>query len=267
MRQLRWWSVIVLAFALLAGVSGGAQGSTPANPEIEERAMGILERVAQVLAQAQRYSVTVDIGYDVVQDSGQKIELGETRTIVVRRPDHIRIDTVARDGSRRGFIFDGKELAVFDIEDKVYATLAKTGTIDDAIDYFVNDLGMRLPLSDLFSSKLPETMRQVVQTARYVGQEPIAGELCDHVAVREVWTDWQVWVTKGDQPQFRRVVITYRCSEGQPQFWARFRDWNFSPDVPDALFVFQPAEGAVKIPFARRQNAEVGEQERKGEQR
>jgi hypothetical protein len=127
----------------------------------------------------------------------------------------------------------------------------------------VNDLGMRLPLSDLFSSELPETLRQVVQTARYVGQETIAGELCDHVAVRGARTDWQVWVTKGDQPQFRRVVITYRRSEGQPQFWAQFRDWNFSPDVQDMLFVFRPAEGAVKIPFARRQSAEAGEQERR----
>jgi hypothetical protein len=267
MHQLRWWSVIALAFALLAGVSGGVQGGTAVNPEIEERAMAILERVARVLAQAQRFSVTVDIGYDVVQDSGQKIEFGETRTIVMRRPDHMRIDTVDRNGSRRGFIFDGKELAVFDIEDKVYATLAKTGTTDEAIDYFVNDLGMRLPLSDLFSSDLPETLRQVVQAAQYVGQETIAGELCDHVAVRGVRTDWQVWVTRDDQPQFRRVVITYRRSEGQPQFWAQFRDWNFSPDVPDALFVFQPAEGAVKIPFARRESAEAGEQEKKGEQR
>ena len=112
MHQLRWWSVIVLAFVLLASVSGGVQGGTPANPEIEERAMAILERVAQVLAQAQRFRVAVDIGYDVVQDSGQKIEFGETRAIVVRRPDHIRIDTVDRDGSRRGGIFDGKELGL-----------------------------------------------------------------------------------------------------------------------------------------------------------
>jgi hypothetical protein len=49
MHQLRWWSVIALAFALLAGVAGGVQGGTP---EIEERAMAILERVAKVLAQA-----------------------------------------------------------------------------------------------------------------------------------------------------------------------------------------------------------------------
>ena len=252
MHQSPWWSVIPLAFVLLAGVPGGSRSGTPASPEIEAQAMAVIERVATVLAQAQRFSVTVDTGYDVVQDSGQKIEFGATRTMVVRRPDRIRIETVSRDGSRRGFIFDGKELAVFDVDDKVYATHAKSGTIDDAIDYFVNELGMRLPLSDLLSSELPETMSDAAQSAQYVGQETMAGELCDHVAVRGDRTDWQIWATRGDRPQLRRLVITYRRSEGQPQFWAQFRDWNFSPEVPDALFRFQPAEGAVKIPFARR---------------
>ena len=61
-----------------------------------------------------------------------------------------------------------------------------------------------------------------------------------------------------------RLVITYRRSEGQPQFRAQFSDWNFSPEVPDTLFVFRPADGAVKIPFARRQATGAGEPEPKG---
>ena len=90
------------------------------------------------------------------------------------------------------------------------------------------------------------------------------GERYSHVAVRGVRTDWQVWVTGGERPLLRRLVITYRRSEGQPQFRAQFRDWNFSPEVPDALFVFRPADGAVKIPFARRQATGAGEHEPKG---
>jgi hypothetical protein len=209
----------------------------------------------------------VDIGYDVVQDSGEKIEFGETRTIVMRRPDHLRIDTVNRDGSRRGFVFDGKEIAVFDVEDKVYATATQPGSTDEAIDYFVNELGMRMPLSELLSPKLPARLQTLVQAARDVGQETIAGELCDHIAVRGLRTDWQVWVTRGDPLQLRRLVITYRRSEGQPQFWAQFHTWNFAPDVSDTRFVFQPEPGAVKIPFARQQAAETREQEGKGERR
>jgi hypothetical protein len=264
MRPVQWWLALVIAFSMLAGVPDGARGGTTANPEVEPQAMAILEGMVAALAQAQHFSVTVDIGYDVVQDSGEKIEFGETRTIVMRRPNHMRINAVNRDGSQRGFIFDGKTLAVFDVDDKVYATVDRSGTVDEVIDYVVNDLGMQLPLSDLLSTKLPETLQQVVQTARNVGQETIMGERYKHIAVRGVRTDWQVWVTGSEKPLLRRLVITYRRSEGQPQFRAQFRDWNFSPEVPDALFVFRPADGAVKIPFARRQAAGVREQEPKG---
>jgi hypothetical protein len=43
--------------------------------------------MASFLAKAPRLSVTADCSYDVVQDSGQKIEFGEVRAITLRRPD------------------------------------------------------------------------------------------------------------------------------------------------------------------------------------
>jgi hypothetical protein len=87
---LRWWSVLILVLAMRDVLPGGARGGTPTAQEIEAQAMAILERTAQGLSQAQRFSATVDIGYDVVQASGQTIEFGETRTVVVHRPDCIR---------------------------------------------------------------------------------------------------------------------------------------------------------------------------------
>ena len=57
-----------------------------------------------------------DCSYDVVQDSGQKIEFGERREMTLRRPDRARIDVTRRDGSRRGVLFDGQQLTAFDLE-------------------------------------------------------------------------------------------------------------------------------------------------------
>ena len=86
------------------------------------------------------------------------------------------------------------------MKDQVYATATRPGSTDEAIDYFVNQLGMCMALSDLLSSKVPTTLPTIVWAARYVGQETIVGELCDHIAVRESRTDRQVWVTRGDPP-------------------------------------------------------------------
>jgi hypothetical protein len=243
-----------------------AQEGKAAAPEIEEQAMTPLKRMATVLSQAKQFSFTADVGFDVVEDSGQKIEFGETRKIAVRRPDHARVDVTKRDGSVSGFVFDGQQIAVFNVQDKVYATAAKPGTLEEAIAYFINALDMRMPLGQLLSSNLPQVLQDWVHEADYVEQATIAGVPCDHLALRGDRADVQLWIAQGDQPLLQRMVITYTLAEGQPQFWAQFSGWNFSPALSDALFTFTPSEGASKIVFAPRQHSESGETAAQGGQ-
>jgi hypothetical protein len=254
----------VLLVLSLAGTLAGAQQPRMAAPTRDDQAMAILKRMADFLSHTQRFSVMVDIGFDVVQASGEKLEFGETRKIVVRRPDHARIDIPKRDGATGGFRFDGREIAFFNTTEKVYATAAKAGTLDEAIAYFIDDLDMRFPLAEMLSSNLAERLPQRVRAADYVEPSSIAGVSCDHLAFRGDLADLQLWIAQGEQPLPRRLVITYKHAEGQPQFWAQFGDWNLSPEVPDSLFVFTPPEGAVKIAFASRRPGSSGETETKG---
>src|SRR5262245_42272512 len=132
--RVTWQLMPALAFMVLLGsLPVNAQEGKAAAPAVEDKAMTIVKRMVAMLSQAKQFSFTADIGFDVVQDSGQKIEVGETRKIVVRRPDDIRVDVTKRDGSVSGFVFDGQQIAVFNVQDKVYATVAKPGTIDEAI--------------------------------------------------------------------------------------------------------------------------------------
>jgi hypothetical protein len=222
---------------------------------------------AEFLAKAQRFSVTVDIGYDVEQDWGQKLEFGATRKITVRRPDRMAVDITDRDGTRRGFRFDGKQLAFFGLDEKVYATAQKSGDIDAALAYFIRDLRMPLPLAEFVSNNLPKNLKDRVDEAYLVEEATIAGTRCEHLALRNDRVDAQLWVAKGDQPVLQRVVLTYKRANGQPQFWANFHDWNFSPDAPDTLFTFTPAEGAARIAFVAGMDPDAGvNQQEKGAQ-
>jgi hypothetical protein len=261
------WHLIsgMVCLLLLHGVPVAAQESKTAQPATEGQATPVLKRMADFLSKAPRFSTTVEIGFDVVQDSGQKIEFGETRKITIRRPDHVRIETTKRDGSVSGFFFDGKEIAVFNVQDKVYATVPKPGTLDAAFDYFTDDLDMRLPLADLLSSDLPKLLQERVREVDYVGQAAIAGVPCDHIALRGDRVDIQFWIAKGEQPLPHRLVITYTLAEGQPQFWAQFSEWNLSPEVPDSLFAFTPAAGAAKIAFMPRPSVQPGGNATEGE--
>ena len=265
MRHVRFGVVVAWVLTLLLlSAPGRAQQTSAANPELEEQAMAVVKRMTEFVTQAQRFSVTVDSGFDVVQDSGQKIEFGETRQIVLRRPDRVRIDATKRNGSKSGMFFDGKDIAVFNTKENVYATVTRPGTVDEAIAYFLNDLDMRMPLAELLSSQLAKMLPEQVRAAAYVEPSQIAGVPCDHLALRGDQADLQLWVAQGAQPLPRRLVITYTREDGRPQFWAQFSEWNLAPEVPDALFVFTPPAGAAKIAFALQQRIQPGAAEEKG---
>jgi len=218
-------------------------------PGEENRAAARLEAMATFLAKAQRLSVTIDCAYDVVQDSGEKIEFGERRELTLRRPDRARVDVTRRDGARRGLLFDGTQLTAFDLDEKVYATVSKPGTVDAAFDYFVNDLNMRLPLREILKTDFPRELKDVLGSARLVGEEQLGGAATDHIAFRGHTTDAQLWIPRDGDPLPKRIVITYRLAGGQPQFEADLGAWNLAPDLPDTLFTFTPAVGAEQIPI------------------
>lgn len=239
---------------LLTGAPGSArQTGSSAAQDSAAQARAVLQRMTDFLSQATRFGVTLDIGFDAVQDYGQKIEFGETRKLVLRRPDRLRVDTTARDGSKSGFVFDGKDITVFHVQENVYATAAKPGSVDEALAYFVYDLDMRLPLAELWNSQLSKRLPQRVHSAAYIESSSIAGVSCDHLALRGDEVDLQMWIAQGQQPLPQRIVLTYRQADGRPQFWAQFSDWELAPTVPDALFAFTPAPGAAKIAFSPRQ--------------
>jgi hypothetical protein len=254
-----WILASALALFLAAGPISAQQVGPADQKKNEEEAMAVVKRMADFLSQAQRFSVTADIGFDAVQDSGQKIEFGETRKILLDRPDRLRIEETKRNGSKSELVFNGKTIMIYYAKDNVYATTDRPGTLDDAVSYFVNDLGMRLPLSQLIDSKLAAKLPGQVLSAAYVEQSSIAGVPCDQIALRGEDADMQLWIAQGDQPLPQRVVITYKRLDGRPQFWAQFSDWNLKPKVSDKLFSVTPPKGAVKIAFAAQQMIPPGQ--------
>jgi hypothetical protein len=244
--------VLVLAAALAPLTGFATTATTTQNNDVEPDAMAALMRMATALADAERFSVTADISYDVVQRWGQKIEFGSVRRVTVRRPDRLRADVVDRDGTRTGITFDGRAISVFLPDRRVYAVAPRAGSLDDALTYFVEQLDMRLPGRELFSSDLPQRLQARVESARVVGMETVRHVRCVHLALRADDVDIQVWTQAEGTPLLRRLVITYRQVVGQPEFRADLTDWNLSPEVPDALFDFTPPAGAERIPFVAR---------------
>jgi len=215
----------------------------PANAE------DILKRMAEFLAKTPQFSVNLSDSFDVVQESGQKIEFGESRKIIVSRPNGLRVDLEESSGEKHTVQYDGKDITISSPTENVYAQVAKPGGIDEAVKYFLKDLHMRLPLAALLISRFPAEVESRTQSLDYVEKTVIDGTSTHHLAGRTETVDYQVWIADGAQPLPLRIVLTYKNAEGMPEFRAQFSDWNLAPKIQDSQFAFTPPEGARKIVF------------------
>jgi hypothetical protein len=245
--------VAVLAVTL-AGAQPAAQQQAPAaapQPTASQaQAREILMRMARYLSTLPAFSVTVNSNYDVLQASGQKIEFGERRKLVVNRPDRLSVETERSDGARTAAVFTGTDMVLVDLTNGVYASERQPGSLDEGILHFVSDLGMRLPLAALLMSRLPLEFERRVRSIDYVEKTNLFATPSHHLAARGDTVDFQVWVTDGAQPLPLRVVLTYKNEPGQPEFRANFADWNRAPVITAATFKPPIPDGAHKILFA-----------------
>ncbi len=250
---------------MVIGLSASAETSDidDETSQVGVNAMATLQKFAQFLSNTKQFSFIMESGYDVVQDSGFKLEFGARHNITVQRPNHARIEVTRRGGEKRIVNIDGKEISVADPNDNVYAVVSKSGSLNDAIDYFTNDLQMTLPLAELFYDNFPNIITDKVITAHTVGEATIAQVLCEHLVIQNDEVDIQIWIEKGDQPLPRRIVITYRNEIDKPQFKAQFIEWNLSPQISKSLFTFKPPKDAHKIEFAPiiTSEAQMGEEQ------
>jgi hypothetical protein len=220
-------------------------------PGISEEAWNILTRMTEFVSHAKGYSLVVNSGNEVVQRNGQRLEFGSYITATLKRPSQANVRFENRDGSNATVILDGETISVSSTQMKmfVYDTVGQPGDIDTSFDYLTGVLGTNDQLRDFFSIDLTDTLAGLVKSGSYLGESDISGVLCDNLALRTENQDVQLWIAKGSIPAPCRIVVTYTKIEGQPQFWAQYVEWDFSPEFSDSMFKFSPPENAERVDF------------------
>ncbi len=218
-------------------------------PVLSEDAAKIMARMTDYISAAPAFSLLADTGYEVVQKNGHVLEFGSQLTLAIQRPSKAIGRFDSRDGGSSTTVLDGEAIWVYIAKENIYDTTSQPGDIDGSLDFLSKQLGIPLQLRDFFSKDLTASLGSAVQSGYYVGESMISGVMCDHLALRSEKEDVQVWIARGVEPVPRRIVITYRQIEGQPQFWAQFTDWNFSPELSDTTFTFSPPGDAQRVRF------------------
>ncbi len=242
-------SIACTGLGLSSTPSGVDAGNEPI-AEVSAEAIAAVERMSAFIASRSSLGFTAEIQYDAIQSSGQKLEFGSERRIILRRPSRARVSVTHWDGAEELMVFDGKRLSVALPEQRIYASVAFEGTASQAFDHLVDEHNVASPLFDLLSADLPKHVKSRTISALDLGTVTIGGVRSDHYAFHGERVDFQIFIRQGDEPVPLRFVIDYHAEPGSPQFRAQLRDWELDASPPDSLFRFAPVTGAQRVPFA-----------------
>lgn len=251
--------VLLASCALAAACSREPQtaekqpGATPAAEtaaSIEPEAIAAVNRMGAYLRTLDDFEVQAETTVDeVAADNGQKLQFSGSTRYRVRPPNAFQVQT-RTDRRHRDFYYNGNEFTVYSPRMQFYATAPAPATITETLNVLEERYDIEMPLRDLFTwgtAQGPDVSN--IAAADHVGFARMGGVDTDQYAFRQGAVDWQIWIERGERPLPRKVVITSREEEGQPQYSAELA-WNLSPRFSASTFAFAPPAEARRIQIA-----------------
>lgn len=239
----------------ILAVSGlSSLGSLPAATAWAEEAQqaGVSEDASAALARMSktlqaRNSLLSRGRFAYVGPNGELLHIAHATKTVFRRPDWLSLDISGDDGSIK-LLYDGKTLVIYAVEQKQYASVPLTGSIDKALDFVEEQTGTDFPLADLLTDDPGKSVLSGVAAGGQVGTATIDGVRCIHFFfIQPPDMDLELWLQDNEQSLPHRFVVTYRSLPGHPDFIAELSDWNFSIHSPDSDFEFKPPAGVTQV--------------------
>jgi hypothetical protein len=247
---MRWTFALVGCVVLRAA---GAQppktgGTQPSKPKIDPKADEQLRKMTQSLAGISAMQFDADHTLEVVTRDGEKLQFLARSRLSVQRPNKLRSDRIGALADLTLY-YDGQKITIYGKRLNMYASIQAPSTLDEAIDFARDRLDIEAPAADLLYTDAYEGLMKDVVSGQYIGLEPIGERMCHHLAFREKYTDWQLWVEDSAMALPCRYIIISTNITGEPEFSVTFTNWNTSPKLEGLDFVFNPPHDATKIEF------------------
>ena len=226
----------------LASFSGGASADESGD------ANAILKAMSDYVTSQKSITAAFNTDIEVVTPELQKIQFASSGELQLIRPDKLH---VSRTGGYTNveLFYDGKTFAVEDKKENAYAQGEAPGSINQLVDKLRDELGVNMPGADLLLSDPYAVLSADVMEAKHIGRGVINGVECEHLAFRNLDTDWQMWVEVRAKPIPRKFVITTKAVTSGPQYTLLITDWKTdAPIAADAFALHAPA-GAKKVAF------------------
>lgn len=239
--RTHWGATIAAALAAAFFCAAG-----PA--QAADDAKAILKAMTDYVASQKVISLTYDSSIEVVTPAVEKIQFTSSGDLLLSRPDKVR---ATRSGGYASvqLVSDGRTVTLYGENIDSYAQAEAPDSFDKLVDAMRTRLGAELPGADLLLADAFNALSADVIEAKHIGQGVVDGVECEHLAFRNMETDWQLWVEVGAKPIPHKYVITTKGTTGAPQYTLVIRNWKTDVQPAADAFVFKPKASAKKVDF------------------
>lgn len=233
------------ALALTSSMAIAQDTGSAAAPAVDPDAVAALNKMGAALRAAQNVNLHADITTEEVLTTGQKIQFGGTVDLKANRPTKLRLD-IASDRQARTFYYDGKTATLFAPRIGYFASFQAPPTIAQVLEAAAEKYDIEFPMSDLFAWGEDARVAEGLTSAFRVGTETIRGQVCEHYAMRQQTSDWQVWIRRDGASLPCKLLITTTDDPSMPQYTAVY-DWKPAESFPADTFTFTPPPETRRI--------------------
>lgn len=221
----------------------------PNKPELEPRAVEILQAMSKKLASAKTLSFTSIATYESPARTGQPLAYLVKSEITLERPNKLRVITPG-DGPASEFFYDGKTVMAYTPSADMVAVADAPPTIDAMLDAAFRFAAIYFPFTDVIVSDPWADLSPHLRLAFVVGKSVVVGDTStDIVAIADDNTQAQIWVGAKDHLP-RMIRATFFNEPGNFRHAAVFSDWKIDPKIRPGTFTSEQAAKAKRIPFA-----------------
>jgi len=223
--------------------------------ESDPTAIGILDRMSEVIGDLYACSFTLTIIHDVVHRNGSAddghslVTSHNTSRIFMSGFDKLLIDSNG-DKGHRGIWYDGAQLAWYSYDENNFVVVdAPDGTVETM--YTLHEkYEIDFPAADFFNPYLTDDLLETMNSIEYIGRSWIDDTKVYHIMAENDEMRVEFWITDDSILLPKKMRISYLTKEGMPRYEAELSDWKVNPDLPNAMFKFSPPPGARQIAIA-----------------
>ncbi|UXP31792.1 DUF2092 domain-containing protein [Reichenbachiella agarivorans] len=209
----------------------------------DEAAINSLDSLTQTIGRLHSVSLTINVQSDKFEN-GELISKFSQSDVYMRDSNRMYIYT-DNELFRKGFWYDGKQLATLLYNENQYDIIDVPNTIIAMIDSTHNHFKLDFPAADFFYPTLTDDLINHFDTIVALGQRQIMKTSYTEINATNANLDVYILIDPNTKLP-KQLEIYYLGERKGEKYIATFSNWRTNPHLPESLFMFTPPKDATK---------------------